>query len=76
MQRDRILCGYAVHGKIKNTSEAVPGYLASRLSRYLWYLNMILGSKGHAFHACMKKHDFLTRQTPKCSHFSQKNERI
>ena len=22
---------------------------------------MIQGSKGHAFHACMKKHDLLTR---------------
>ena len=31
---------------------------------------MILGSKGHAFHACMKKHDLLTRKTPKSSHFS------
>ena len=36
------------------------------------YLNimMIQGSKGHAFHACMKKHDLLTRKTPKSSHFS------
>ena len=31
---------------------------------------MILGSKGHAFHACMKEHDLLTRKTPKSSHFS------
>ena len=31
---------------------------------------MIQGSKGHAFHACMKKHDLLTRKTPKSSHFS------
>ena len=34
------------------------------------------GSKGHAFHAFMKKHDFGTRKTPKRSHFSKKNERI
>ena len=26
--------------------------------------------KGHAFHACMKEHDLLTRKTPKSSHFS------
>ena len=26
-------------------------------------------SKGDVFHACMKKHDFLTRPTPKSSHF-------
>ena len=25
--------------------------------------NMIPGSKGHALHACMKKHDFGTRKT-------------
>jgi len=25
--------------------------------------NMIPGSKGHAFHACMKKHDVGTRKT-------------
>ena len=25
---------------------------------------------GHAFLACMKKHDLLTRKTPKSSHFS------
>ena len=31
---------------------------------------MIPGPKGHAFHACMKKHDLLTRKTPKSSHFS------
>ena len=31
---------------------------------------LIQGSKGHAFHACMKKHDLLTRKTPKSSHFS------
>ena len=31
---------------------------------------MIQGSKGHAFHACMKKHDLLTRKTPTSSHFS------
>jgi len=31
---------------------------------------MIQGSKGHAFLACMKKHDLLTRKTPKSSHFS------
>lgn len=23
---------------------------------------MMLGAKGHAFHACMKKHDFETRK--------------
>ena len=35
------------------------------------YLNimMIQGSKGYAFHACMKKHDLLTRKTPKSGHF-------
>ena len=31
---------------------------------------MIPGSKDHAFHACMKKHDLLTRKTLKSSHFS------
>ena len=31
---------------------------------------MIPGSKGHAFHACMKEHDLLARKTPKSSHFS------
>ena len=31
---------------------------------------MIQGANGHAFHACMKKHDLLTRKTPKSSHFS------
>ena len=31
---------------------------------------MIQGSKGYAFHDCMKKHDLLTRKTPKSSHFS------
>ena len=31
---------------------------------------LIQGSKGHAFHASMKKHDLLTRKTPKSSHFS------
>jgi len=41
----------------------------------IWYI-MIQASKGHAFHACMKKNDFGTRKTPKSSHFSQKNERI
>ena len=30
-----------------------------------------LGPKGQkAVHACMKKHDLLTRKTPKSSHFS------
>ena len=33
---------------------------------------MMPGSKDHAFHACMKKHDLLTRKTPKSSHFSRK----
>jgi hypothetical protein len=32
--------------------------------------SMIQGAKGHAFHTCMKKHDLLTRKTPKSSHFS------
>ena len=37
------------------------------------YLNimMIQGSKGYAFHACMKKHDLLTRKTPKSIIISQ-----
>ena len=42
----------------------------SFLHSFSSYIMMILGSKGHAFHACMKKHDFLTRKTPKSSHFS------
>ncbi|WP_207643075.1 hypothetical protein, partial [[Ruminococcus] torques] len=37
---------------------------------YTLLLCMIQGSKGHAFLACMKKHDLLTRKTPKSSHFS------
>ena len=34
------------------------------------YYMMIPGSKGHAFHACMKEHDLLTNKTPKSSYFS------
>ncbi len=37
---------------------------------------MIPGSKAHAFHACMKKHGFMTRKIRASSHFSQKNARI
>lgn len=32
-------------------------------SKSYFYDMMILGSKGHAFHACMKMHDFGTRKT-------------
>ena len=28
-----------------------------------WMANLILGSKGHVFRACMKRHDFETRKT-------------
>ncbi len=37
---------------------------------------MMPGSKGRAFHARMKKHDFETRKNMRKSHFSQKNERF
>ena len=37
---------------------------------------LILRSKDHAFHACMKKHDLLTRKTRKVAIFRKKNERI
>ena len=37
---------------------------------------MIPGSKAHAFHACMKKHGFMTRKIRASSHFSEKNARI
>lgn len=37
---------------------------------------MIPGSKAHAFHACMKKHGFMTRKIRASSHFLEKNARI
>ena len=38
--------------------------------------NMRQATKGHAGRTCAGKRDFLSRKTPKRSHFSQKNGRI
>ncbi len=38
--------------------------------------NMRQATKGHAGCACAGKRDFVSRKTPKRSHFSQKNGRI
>ena len=35
------------------------------LSCFFCFDRMILGSRDHIFHACMKIYDFLTRKTPK-----------
>ena len=37
--------------------------------------DMIQVSKGHAFHACMKKHDFGTRKHRKAAIFRRKMSR-
>ena len=49
-----------------------------RRQKTFWHLNhnMRQATKGHAGCACAGKRDFVSRKTPKRSHFSQKNGRI
>ena len=49
----------------KICSAALFSNVFGRVDKYLLfpYNKVIPGSKGHAVHACMKKHDFGTRKT-------------
>ena len=47
----------------KKTSKTWYSFISSFDIPCMFHYNyMILGSKGHVFHACMKKHDFVTRK--------------